>query len=332
MLNIVAGDIPNISEALNGLDAARFCCPTFVERIRVAVWALEDGILAESFVNIEDQLPLNMVDLQNSLQDLTHSLVVAQIKISSFEQRVRSLKVVVPTDLSNAKEVTTALHLAVCGPQINWTLGNKAISSFASLTIISKAATVQTIQSQIFLFASIWETDSFITDIVKILKSGDIRLSHTLKILNKAIGQYEYDTTCSSTLLLDTLLGVLHEQKSTTTVQKEKLSVLLVTRYRCPEISNDSVGLINDFLYSHEGTISVVSSIMEILYSLSHSPSNKQTFINNTKLISTVVTFLGGFKNNRNICYYGGKILHEFFQAPTGLAYIDNVRNDLIGI
>jgi hypothetical protein len=52
------------------------------------------------------------------------------------------------------------------------------------------------------------------------------------------------------------------------TVQEEKLMVLWIIKYQSRRIEDDSVGLINNFLYSHKQAISNLSSILEIFHDL----------------------------------------------------------------
>jgi hypothetical protein len=233
-----------------------------------------------------------------------------QLKLLDLQQSVTSSAVIIPTTLSNTKEISTALHLAVCDPKINWSLTNKSLNAFVSLT--TQESTVQSIQSQKLLVSSVWGTDSFIIDIVTILRSGDVGCTVSLNAFNKIIGLYK-DDIGSCSMLFKALPNVLLVLRSPANVQKERLSVLLIARHKCPHkqyLSDDSIGLMNSFLYSHKAAINIASSTLTIIHNLSHSDSNKHLYITDAdKVFYAAVITMDYFKNNRKICYYGCQIL-----------------------
>jgi hypothetical protein len=57
-----------------------------------------------------------------------------QSELRDLNDEVRISAVAIPERLSNAQGIVTALHLAVCGPEINWYLVNKALDSLVYLT------------------------------------------------------------------------------------------------------------------------------------------------------------------------------------------------------
>lgn len=311
MLNNFAGDIPFISKALNGLDSALLSNFTIAPTIQSALYYLKNAMLQETFVDStttyhSEQYILEEAALNYSLQQLTNTLADVQMKLSALKHSIAKTTVVIPDRLSNSKEILTALHLAVSRPQINWSLGNKALRCFASLAI----DTNQSIQQRQLLARDVWKSEYFMTDIVKFLKSGNLQSSMSLKALNKVIGQYKEELSCPHGLF-NTLINLLLELKSPATAEKERLLVLWITKYQSNQIDDDSITLINSFLYSHKETVIIASSILEIFDTLKCSNTNQQLFFTATNMSAALMTTITGFKSNRNICYHGCKIIHN---------------------
>lgn len=311
-LDAFAGNIPSISKALKRLHAAYSSNSTIVSGIQDALIHLNFALLDENFIDstIFEQFSFEKNALDFSLQHLTDSLTDVQLKLLHLQQLVTSSAVIIPINLSNTKEISTALHLAVCDPKINWSLANKSLNAFVSLT--TQESTFQSIQSQKLLVSSVWGTDFFNIDIVTILKSGDAGCTESLNALNKIIGLYK-DDIGSCSLLFSALLKLLLDLRSPVNVQKERLSVLLIARYKCPHeqyLCDDSIGLINSFLYSHKAAINIASSSLAIMYNLSHSDSNKHLHVTDADgVFRAAFKAMDYFKNNRKICYYGFQIL-----------------------
>lgn len=127
--------------------------------------------------------------------------------------------------------------------------------------------------------------------------------------------------TTYSPLLLIAMMNLLSAMlKESREADELKLSVVLISRDK--QISDDSTGLINDYLYSHEITMSITSSIMEMLCNLSPqcpSDPNKSLYIGNVCLAAAFA--MNQFGRNRSICYHGCQIVHN-------LTYLTNTVTD----
>jgi hypothetical protein len=225
--------------------------------------------------------------------------------MTALNQSVLNATVVIPERLTNATRISTALHLAVCGPQINWSLGNEALVAFAFHTTTD---TAQDIQSKRLFVKSIWESENFIFDMVSILRIDDGQISSSLESLNKVIGRHT-DLICSP-LLFDTLVKVLLRLKSPAAVQKEKLQVVWIAKHQSHQIDDDSTRLINDYLFSPKEMSNIASLIVEIFYNLGRRGENKTTICTATDLPEALMTTITNITNDRNICYHGCEVVH----------------------
>jgi hypothetical protein len=141
------------------------------------------------------------------------------------------------------------------------------------------------------------------------LKTGDARISVSLKESNKVISHHRNSFSCSP-LFFNTLVDTLLQLKSPATVQKEKMLVLWITKYQLQQINDDSIRLINEFLYSNKATISIALSIMEICNHLRCNDNNKDFFCTSTDLSTALMASIISFKNNQNICYHGCELIY----------------------
>jgi hypothetical protein len=201
VLNAAAGDIPSISKALNSLDSAFSSTSTAVPTIQDALQSLRNALLLEAFVDAavdtnSQQYILQEAALRSSLQQLTSVMTEVQLRLTAFQQSVTSLTVTEPEDLLNDEEILTALHLAVCGPKINWYLVNKAFESLVSLTT-QNSTRYPSIESRKLLVFQVMLAVSFRPDVMKIFASGDMQISTCLEALNTVFGQYKDRIGCS---------------------------------------------------------------------------------------------------------------------------------------
>lgn len=309
MLNAL--NIPSLSQALNSLDSAFLSSSAIVPTIQSALIRLNCAMREESFVNSRivchsNQYILEEYALHHSLHLLTSTLADVQLRLTALKQSITSLVVVVPSSLSDSKEILTALHLAVCGPQINWSLVNKAFNSFVSLA--TEDSITLDIQSRRRFVVDISEGD-FVVYVKKILRSGSAEMSTSLKSLNKVIGHFKDDLRCNS-LLFDTLVNLLVQLQSPAIAQKEKLLVLLINKYQSRQIGDDSIRLIYDFLYSHKKAVIIASSTLEIFRNLSSSNKNKALFFSHTSVSTALITTINNHQRDRNICHHGCELVY----------------------
>lgn len=243
--------------------------------------------------------------LTSSLEILTNTLAVVQLKISALKQSIISSTLIVPATLSGTKEILSALHLAVCSPVINWSLVNKALSSFVSLT----TSAILNIDSRRLLVKEMWQSDFFRADMMKILRSGSVQMSTSLESLNTIFRQFKIDLSFNIPLFND-LVNTLSQLQSPETIQKEKMLVLMINKYHSRQIGEDAIRSIHDFIFSENKTMVIASSTLELLYNLSNSNRNKQLFFTAASLSTALITTITNYKSNRDICYHGCGIVH----------------------
>jgi hypothetical protein len=148
--------------------------------IRDTLQSLRNIFFSEPFVNTSvdtnsQQCILEEAALRSSLQQLTSVMTEVQLRLTAFQQSVTSLTATEPEDLLNAEEILTALHLAVCGPKINWYLVNKAFESLVSLTT-QNSTRYPSIESRKLLVLQVTLAVSFRPDVMKIFASGDMQI------------------------------------------------------------------------------------------------------------------------------------------------------------
>jgi hypothetical protein len=305
--NAVGGEILSISKALDSLDSAFLPNSTLVATIRNALLSFKNAIRVESFLDSaaicsSQQWILEEAALESSLQQLSGTLTDVQLRVTALKQSVTSSPVVIPPSLTNAKEVATALNLAVSGRKIHWSLANKALNSLVFLT--TRKSTNVDLEPRKLLVKEIWEMDHFMTDIMQISRSGSVEMSTCISVLNTILGQYKNDLSCSN-LFFDTLGEALLQLKSPAAVQKERLLLLLIARKQSRHIGDDALRLIHDFVYSHKKTIDIASNSLEIFSTLSRSYRNNNLFFTSRSISTALLTTITNYKNNRNICYHG---------------------------
>jgi hypothetical protein len=128
---------------------------------------------------------------------------------------------------------------------------------------------------------------------MKVLKSGSVHMCISVAALNKVMFQHKNRISISS-LLFDTLVNVSLAMKSPVTVKKERLSVLLIARNQSQQIGDDAVRLISSFLYSHDKTLTVVSSTLEIINTVSSG-----RLISSPNLSQALITTFTNYRDKR---------------------------------
>lgn len=186
------------------------------------------------------------------------------MRLSALKRLVKSSTVVIPDNLINAKDTLIAVNLRACGPKINWPLKNKALRPLAALTthsaqscsynsqcselLLQLIISAQSIQSHQLSVKCVRAEVYFGDDIAKMFKTVGAEIFVSLNALNKVIKYHRISFKCPP-LLFNTLVDTLLQLKSPSTVQKERLLVLWITKYQSRQISDDSSRLIDDYLY-----------------------------------------------------------------------------------
>lgn len=264
--DLSAIDIPPVATALSVMKNEILNASLSLSNIKDASVNLENIIRTSIFLDQSVQEESSV--LKKSANNLEVAIFEIQEMISSLEGVLRKSKALVPPILSTADDISSAFHMAVNCPVINWALAETILERYLFLWT-EELATVDNVINKSVLRNTTWLMNGFDTNMVKLMGGGDCwRLRKPLEVLSKLI---DNDRDCDivvSAEFFDSLASIISHPMRSSLDDEEMKWAYLITSNQDKVIDHGISRLINSYLYSKKGKTSIAYNLLKILSAL----------------------------------------------------------------